>query len=85
MKTEKAVESFENLHVSVKDIINWKQVSRILAGNETSIRKNKHPQKYARAIDNMLIMLELWDKIYLRGESVPVELDLSVLLSKLAK
>lgn len=45
-----------------KDLINWKQVSMELSGNDNSIRKNQIPKKYKAKIDRLLKLLELWRK-----------------------
>jgi hypothetical protein len=47
--------------MDVKNLINWRQLSLYLSGNEVNIRKNKVPYKYEyivndiiNAIDNVL-------------------------------
>ena len=37
-----------------KNLINWKELSLLLAGNEGSIRKNKIPQKYQREVNELI-------------------------------
>jgi len=46
----------------MKNLINWKQVSIELSGNDNSIRKNQVPKKYKAKIDRLLKLLELWRK-----------------------
>lgn len=45
-----------------KDLINWKQMSLELSGNDNSIRKNQVPKKYKAKIDRLLKLIELWQK-----------------------
>ena len=35
----------------MRDIINWKEVSRRLSGSDNSIRSNKCPKKYVVVLD----------------------------------
>lgn len=53
----------------MENIINWKQISRILAGNETSIRKYKCPKKYQKKVSILLQLVELWEKVYVIEQS----------------
>lgn len=43
-----------------KDLINWKEVSRRLSGNDNSIRSNKCPKKYEKKVNRLLKVIELW-------------------------
>ena len=49
----------KNKHMS-KDLINWKEVSRKLSGNDNSVRSNKYPKKYEKKVNRLLKVLELW-------------------------
>lgn len=51
--------------MSMKEFLNWKQISLHLSGSDNSIRKNKIPKKYQEKIDDLLRLLEDWsiDKI----------------------
>lgn len=44
----------------MKDLINWKALSRKLAGND-SIRSNKMPKKYERKVKRLIRLLEGWE------------------------
>ena len=48
--------------MQIENLINWKNVSKNLAGNETSIRKNNFPKKYEVRINYLIQFLEIWDK-----------------------
>ena len=48
--------------MQIEDLINWKNVSKNLSGNATSIRKNKFPKKYEVRINYLIQLLEIWDK-----------------------
>tara|TARA_R110000787_G_scaffold104110_4_gene210880 strand:+ start:635 stop:907 length:273 start_codon:yes stop_codon:yes gene_type:complete len=41
-------------------LINWKEVSRRLSGNDNSIRSNKCPKKYKNKVNRLLKIIELW-------------------------
>ena len=38
----------------IKDLINWVELSRRLAGNETSISRNRIPKKYKKEVDMII-------------------------------
>ena len=44
------------------DLINWKELSRTLAGNETSITRNRIPKKYQSKVDDLIRVIEGWEK-----------------------
>lgn len=44
-----------------KDLINWKALSRKLAGNSESIRKNNIPKKYMKDVSALLNCVASWD------------------------
>lgn len=48
--------------MQMKDLINWKNLSKNLAGNDNSIRKESIPKKYKIRVDYLLQLLEIWDK-----------------------
>ena len=43
-----------------EDIISWKQISRMLAGNDSSIRKNRVPDKYKAKVQELLDYTQVW-------------------------
>lgn len=45
----------------MEDIINWVGVSRRLAGNDTSVSKNRIPKKYQEKIDSLIKHLKEWE------------------------
>jgi hypothetical protein len=51
----------------VNSIVNWRQVSLLLAGNEGSIRKSGCPKKYNEAIQQLHKVLTLWHEEYVLG------------------
>lgn len=44
----------------MKDLINWKAVSRHLAGNDTSVQRNRIPKKYQKQVDELLSITNKW-------------------------
>jgi hypothetical protein len=47
---------------AMKDLINWKGLSRFLANNETSVSKNRIPKKYEKAVNDLQRHLKAWAK-----------------------
>lgn len=45
---------------NLEDLINWKAVSRHLAGNDTSIQRNRIPKKYQKKVDELLSVTSEW-------------------------
>lgn len=46
----------------MEDLINWKELSRTLSGNETSISRNRIPKKYQSKVDSLIETLKAWEK-----------------------
>lgn len=44
----------------MKNLINWKEVSRQLTGGETNISRNRIPKKYQSKIDALLEKVKEW-------------------------
>ena len=44
----------------MKNLINWKELSRILAGNDDSIRRDKIPKKYEEDVEALISALYFW-------------------------
>lgn len=44
------------------DLINWKELSRKLAGNNTSITRNRIPKKYQSKVDSLIATLKEWEE-----------------------
>lgn len=47
---------------TMKKLINWKELSRELTGNQENIRSNKCPKKYQEKVYRLLNDLEAWIK-----------------------
>jgi hypothetical protein len=43
------------------DLINWGELSRLLAGNRSSITKKRIPKKHAATIDRLKELIKIWD------------------------
>lgn len=43
-----------------QDLINWKQLSLHVAGNDNSVRRKRIPVKYEPEIKSLLTMLRNW-------------------------
>ena len=43
------------------DLINWGELSRLLAGNRSSITKKRIPKKHAATIDHLKELIKQWD------------------------
>jgi len=48
--------------MQIRDLINWKTLSKNLAGNDNSIRKGSIPKKYEVRVEYLIQLLEIWDK-----------------------
>jgi hypothetical protein len=48
--------------MDVKKLINWRELSRLLAGNSDSIRANKIPNKYKDKVNNLEKKIDTWSK-----------------------
>ena len=46
----------------MKNLINWKELSRRLAGNETSVTRNRIPKKYQSKVDSLIEYLKVWEE-----------------------
>ena len=46
----------------MKDLINWVELSRFLAGNETSVSRNRIPKKYQDKVNSLIQSIERWEK-----------------------
>jgi len=45
----------------IEDLINWKELSRKLAGNQTSISRNRIPKKYRKKVNSLIDCLKNWE------------------------
>ena len=48
----------------MEDLINWVELSRYLAGNESSVSRNRIPKKYQSKVDSLIETLKAWEKKY---------------------
>lgn len=46
----------------MEDLINWVELSRHLAGNESSVSRNRCPKKYQKKVDSLIEHLKAWGK-----------------------
>lgn len=46
----------------MENLINWKELSRYLAGNETSISRNRIPKKYQSKVNILIGKIKEWKK-----------------------
>ena len=45
----------------IDDLINWGELSRLLAGNRSSITKTRIPKKHKATIDRLKYLIQQWD------------------------
>jgi len=45
-----------------KAFINWVELSRFLANNETSVSRNRIPKKYQDKVNSLVQSIERWEK-----------------------
>lgn len=43
-----------------KNLINWVELSRYLAGNESSVSRNRCPKKYQPKVNRLIELIEQW-------------------------
>lgn len=46
----------------IEDLINWVEVSRLLANNDTSVSRNRCPKKYQARVNELLSAVDSWTK-----------------------
>ena len=46
----------------MENLINWKELSRKLSGNQTSVTRNRIPKKYQSKVDSLIECLNVWEK-----------------------
>jgi len=47
---------------NMEDLINWVELSRYLAGNESSVSRTRCPKKYQDKVDSLIDHLKAWEK-----------------------
>lgn len=55
----------------MKNLINWKEMSRVLTGNETSISRNRIPKKYQSDVNDLILTIKAWAEKKEEKESTP--------------
>lgn len=45
----------------MENLINWGELSRILAGSRSVVTKNRMPKKYKQSVTDLIAALEKWD------------------------
>jgi len=46
----------------MEELINWVELSRYLAGNESSVSRTRCPKKYQTKVDSLIEHLKAWEK-----------------------
>ena len=46
----------------MEDLINWAELSRYLAGNESSVSRTRCPKKYQSKVDSLKAHIKAWEK-----------------------
>lgn len=47
--------------IDAKNLINWGELSRLLAGNRSSITKKRIPKKHQATIERLKELIKQWD------------------------
>lgn len=55
----------------MKDLINWVELSRYLAGNESSVSRTRCPKKYQGNVDSLINHLKAWEEKIKEKASTP--------------
>lgn len=56
----------------MEDLINWVELSRYLAGNESSVSRTRCPKKYQGNVDSLITHLKAWEKKIKEKDDRPV-------------
>ena len=69
--------------MDVRDLINWGELSRVLAGSRQTVRKNKIPLKHQPVVNELLAAMEaVLSKIPEKGGKDVASIELSLLKEK---
>jgi len=49
------------INMDAENLINWGELSRLLAGNRSSITKKRIPKKHAATIDRLKGLIQKWN------------------------
>lgn len=55
----------------MEDLINWKALSRYLAGNDTSVSRTRCPNKYQGNVDILINHLKAWEEKIKEKDDTP--------------
>lgn len=55
----------------MKDLINWKALSRYLSGNDTSVSRTRCPKKYQGNVDSLIDHLKAWEEKIKEKDDTP--------------
>lgn len=47
--------------INPDDLINWGELSRLLAGSRQTVRKNSIPKKHEHSVDRLKELIKQWD------------------------
>jgi hypothetical protein len=73
------------MQTDIENLINWKSVSRALAGNDTSIRKKTCPQKYEQKVQALKKLVGLWHESIAEDQQLLVRVDTKDFLNVLTE
>lgn len=48
--------------MSPAELINWGELSRLIVGERTAIRKNRIPEKHKQTVKKLLGVIQKWDE-----------------------
>ena len=49
------------INMDAENLINWGELSRLLAGNRSSITKKRIPKKHDKSIERLKQLIKQWD------------------------
>ena len=55
----------------MEDLINWVELSRYLAGNESSVSRTRCPKKYQNDVEDLIFCLKAWAKKIKENDDTP--------------
>jgi len=55
----------------MNNLINWVELSRYLAGNESSVSRTRCPKKYQGDVDSLIDHLKAWEEKIKEKDNTP--------------
>lgn len=55
----------------MENLINWVELSRYLAGNESSVSRTRCPKKYQGSVDSLIAHLKVWEEKIKEKDDTP--------------